>query len=95
MTTMVTPIRRVGHQFGNGLINSDELRQKLSDISNNPSDNKQNLGKAFQAGLAVDSHCSNERAETAREIVQEIDPDIYQGAEDTYDGAFGSKLEEN
>jgi len=86
-------IRIIARQFCNGSINADELRQKLIDISDNPTDNKHNLGKAFQGRLSSD--CSDERAKKAREIVQELDPEIYQGAKKPYNGVFGDFTEEN
>jgi hypothetical protein len=86
-------IQRIARQFCNRSINTNELRQNLICISNNPTDNKHNLGKAFQGGLS--DNCSKQRAKKARGIVQEVDPEIYQGAKYPYNCAFGDFSEED
>jgi hypothetical protein len=86
---MVRNIRTTASEFGDGMIDSNELRERLREISADPPDNEHNLGKAFRAGLVMDSDCSDERLSTAREIVQEVDSEIYSGVDSPYNNAFG------
>lgn len=84
-------IRLSARRFGNKSIDASELREILTEISADSPKAKHNLGNEFLAGLTVDSDCSKKRREAALEILEDIDSEMYEGAVDPYNGAFGSK----
>lgn len=85
---MTDKIKSIGIRYARGSINIDEFKQKIAEIGSNSPYNKHNLGKALGAGLQ-DGDCSDERKHTAKKAVKEIDPEIYEGLDDPYNGAFG------